>query len=302
MADVASIDDGTFNQAAFEGMEAAGNCVGVDTIFLESAENDATLQISSIIERDVDIVVTLGFQFEEATIKAALERPDLRFIGVDQANPDGISNYVAISFDDQQVGFLAGITAGLSTESETVAIVAGPETVTPVVAIADGFEEGVRHVSPDAVVLRKHMDSFADSQGGANQAQIFVEEGADVVFGAAGDTGTGAIEAAASAGSNVIGVDQDEFFTTFSGGAHPSSEQLLTSAIKRVDLGVFLTITAMATSDVEGGGFLLNVANGGVTYAPFHEADIPDDVATMIEKLRLDLADDKIDLAETNER
>ncbi len=290
VADVGSIDDGTFNQAAFEGMEAAGRCFGVATTFLESAGDDAADEIASMLARDVNIVVTVGFQFQEATLTAAQANPEIKFIGVDQANPDELSNYVAISFRDDQVGFLAGAMAALLSETGTVAVVAGPDYIPPVVAIADGFEAGANHVSPDTVVLRTHLDSFTDPTAGTEVASEFVNEGADVVFGAAGDTGTGATKIAAAMGAYVIGVDQDEYYTTFSGGAAANSSRLATSAIKRVDLGVFLTIAAMGNGEVEGGGLLLDAANGGVTYAPFHEADVSAEVGEQIEQIRQDLA------------
>ncbi|MGH1493593.1 MAG: BMP family ABC transporter substrate-binding protein [Acidimicrobiales bacterium] len=295
VAHVASIDDGTFNQAAFEGMEAASRCFGVTTTFLDSASDDAAAQIASFADRDLDVIITVGFQFQDATLEAVEARPDLRFIGVDQANPDRVPNYVAISFDDGQVGFLAGATAALMTESGTVGIVAGPDSVPPVVAIADGFEAGVRQVSPDVTVLREHLDSFADAPAGARQASDFVKEGADVIFGAAGETGSGAILAGANAGARVIGVDQDEYFTTFAGGAEPNADRLVSSAMKRVDLGVFLTLAAMTTGEVEGGDLVLNATNGGVTYAPFHSADVPASVASTLERLRIDLAAGKLE-------
>ena len=290
VADVGSIDDGTFNQAVFEGMEAAGRCLGVSTTFLESAGENAAEEIASIVDRGVDIVITVGFQFQEATVEAATERPDLRFIGVDQGNPDELSNYVAIAFRDDQVGFLAGAMAALLSDSGTVAVIAGPDSVPPVVAIADGFETGANHVSDEITVLRTHINSFTDAAAGAQSAAAFVGQGADVVFGAAGDTGTGATLTASAMGAWVIGVDQDEYYTTFTGGAQPGAQLLSTSAIKRVDLGVFLTIAAMGTGGVEGGSLLLEAANGGVTYAPFHDADIPSETADALEQIRLGLA------------
>ncbi len=296
VADVGSIDDGTFNQAAFEGMEAAGRCFGASTTLLEAAGDNAAEEIASMVDRDVDIVVTVGFQFQEATLMAAKDRPDLSFIGIDQGNPDEVPNYVAVSFRDDQVGFLAGAMAALLSESGTIGIVAGPDSVPPVVAIADGYEAGAQHVTDDIVVLRDHADSFTDPQAGAELASAFVEQEADVVFGAAGDTGTGATLTAAAMGAMVIGVDQDEYYTTFAGGAAANSSRLATSAIKRVDLGVFLTIAAMGNGEVEGGGLLLDAANGGVTYAPFHEADVPDAAAYRLEEVRLALAaeDDEV--------
>ncbi|MEM7325014.1 MAG: BMP family ABC transporter substrate-binding protein [Actinomycetota bacterium] len=301
VADVASIDDGTFNQAAFEGMEAAGRCFGVDTTFLESAGDDAEVQINSMTERDVDIVITVGFQFEAATQAAVIDRPDLRFIGVDQNNPTEAANYVAMSFQDHQVGFLAGTAAALLSETGTVAVIAGPDTIPPVVAIADGFEAGVRNTAPETEVLRRHLSGFNDGGEGATTADEVIQQGADVVFGAAGEAGAAAIHAAAAKGASVIGVDQDEYFTTFLGGGDPNADALVTSAIKRVDLGVFLTVAAMVAGDLEvGGSILMDAANGGVTYAPFHEADVPASVATKLEAVRAALASGELDATGTD--
>ncbi|MEM7337413.1 MAG: BMP family ABC transporter substrate-binding protein [Actinomycetota bacterium] len=298
VADVAAITDGTFNQYAFEGMEAAGRCFGVLTGFLESAGNDAEEQIGQMVDRDLDIIVTVGFQFAEATAAAAEANPGISFIGIDQTNPTGIENLIGITFRDDQVGYLAGVAAASLSETGTVGIVAGPDTVPPVVAIADGFEAAVAATDPNVSVLRTHLDTFADPQLGAEEGARMLDAGADVLFGAAGPTGTGAIMSAAAAGTSVIGVDQDQYFTSFAGGAEPHADRLVTSAVKRVDLGVFLTVAALTQGAVAGGDFQLDAANGGVTYAPFHEAEVSADVADALEAARRGLADNTIDLTD----
>ncbi|MEM8924279.1 MAG: BMP family ABC transporter substrate-binding protein [Actinomycetota bacterium] len=291
-----SVDDGTFNQAAFEGMEAAGRCFGLATTFLESAGDTSEEKLADLIADDVDVLITVGFQFQEPTVALAASNPDVRFIGVDQANPDGAANYVAISFRDDQVGFLAGAAAAMLTESGTVGVVAGPDTVPPVVAIADGFEAGAVHIDADVDVLREHLDTFADPLAGSATAEDMVDGGADVIFGAAGGTGSGAIATAAGLGAWAIGVDQDEYFTTFAGGAEAHADRLVTSAMKRVDLGVFLTLAAMVTSEVEGDTFLLDVANGVITYAPNHGADVSDETIERMEAIRRDLASGDLEI------
>ena len=92
-----------------------------------------------------------------------------------------------------------------------------------------------------------------------------------------------------------IGVDQDEYFTTFNGGDAPGSEYLATSAMKRVDLAVFRNIVAAMDDSFDGGIYTLDAANDGIVYAPFHDADIPEDVATQLEEMRPGLADGSID-------
>jgi phosphonate transport system substrate-binding protein len=90
-------------------------------------------------------------------------------------------------------------------------------------------------------------------------------------------------------------VDQDEYFTTFAGGAAPGSEFLASSAMKRVDLAVFRNIAAAIDGSFAGGMYILTAANDGITYAPFHDAAIPADVAARVEAVRAGLADGSID-------
>jgi basic membrane protein A len=149
-------------------------------------------------------------------------------------------------------------------------------------------------VDEDINVLSVYNESFNDPAKGESDADQFIGEGADVIFGAGGKTGSSAVQKATQAGLWGIGVDQDEYFSTFQGGDAPGSDHLATSAVKRVDLGVFTEIVAILDGSFEGGVFALTAANGGITYAPFHDADIPDDVADTLEEARKGLADGTI--------
>ena len=185
--------------------------------------------------------------------------------------------------------------AALLTETGIVGVVGGREDVPPVVRFVNGFISGATAIDPDINALSVYNPSFTDPAAGRSAAEQFLGEGADVIFGAGGQTGSGGITAAAEAGAWAIGVDQDEYFTTFGGGTAPGSDRLATSAMKRVDLGVFTNIANALAGTLESGIFTLDAANGGITYAPFHDAAIPDDVATQIEEIRAGLADGSID-------
>ena len=137
--------------------------------------------------------------------------------------------------------------------------------------------------------------SFTDPAKGASDANQFIGEGADVIFGAGGPTGSGGVKAAAEAGVWAIGVDQDEYFTTFAGGTAPGSEFLASSAVKRVDLAVMRLIGAAVAESFEGGPFFGTAANSMITYAPFHDAVIPTEVEAAVEAARAGLADGSID-------
>ncbi|MEE8599528.1 BMP family lipoprotein [Euzebya tangerina] len=296
VTDIGRIDDGTFNQFANDGMEAAADCLGFETNVIETAsEADYSTNIETILESDPEVVVTVGFLLADTTLEAANANPDINFIGIDQFQEEYPENYVGILFREDQGGYIAGAMAALLSESGTVGVVGGLETVPPVVRFVNGYEAGAQSVNPDINVLSVYTDSFTDPAQGASAAEQFLGEGADVIFGAGGQTGSGAVQAAAEAGAWGIGVDQDEYFTTFGGGSSPGADRLATSAIKRVDLGTFVQIGESLTGDFSGGIFTLDAANGGISYAPFHDADVPDDVASQIEEVRAGLADGSIE-------
>jgi len=285
VTDIGRINDGTFNQFANEGMVRAVEDFGLESTFIETqAQTDYAANIQTCLDEGYDIIVTVGFLLADATAQFAAENPDTFFIGVDQFVANPLPNYVGLQFREDQAGFLVGAMAALMSESGTVAGVYGME-IPPVVKFRNGFEQGARYINPDINVLGVYIDSFTASDRGAAAAESFLGEGADVIFGAGGQTGSGGITYAAQNGALVIGVDQDEYFTTFGGGTTPGAENLITSALKRVDNGVYDMIALL----VEGGSlpasgmYVLSVANDGIGYAPAHDADVPAEVTAQVD-------------------
>lgn len=296
VTDLGKIDDRTFNQFAYDGMQAAAKCFGFETSYIETAsEADYEKNITTAVSGKPDMVITVGYLLATDTLAAATANADVKWIGIDQFQDPYPDNYVGVLFREDQGGFLAGTLAGLLTTSNVVGVVGGLETVPPVVRFVNAFEAGAKAINPDVKVLKVYNESFTDPTTGASNADQFIGEGADVIFGAGGKTGSGAVSEATSKGKWGIGVDQDEYFTTFNSGAAPGSEFLATSAVKRVDLGVFDNIVAALNGEFKGGAFALTAENDGITYAPFHDAVIPADVATKLEEVRKGLADGSID-------
>ncbi len=298
VTDVGKINDATFNQFAYEGMMAAVEEFGLDTTFIETqAQTDYETNLNTCISEGYDAIVTVGFLIGDATHAAAAANPDVYFIGVDQGFAEPLPNLVGVQFREDQAGFLAGVMAGLMTESNVVAGVYGID-VPAVVKYRNGYEAGLAYVNPDAVALGVYIDSFTAPDRGAAAAEQFIGEGADVIFGAGGPTGSGAIKYAAENGALVIGVDQDEYSTTFGAGETPGAENLITSAMKRVDSGVYFSIEAL----VNGGEgwptdsfLMLSAENDGVGFAPAHDADVPEEVAEAVQEALDALKDGTLD-------
>lgn len=295
VTDIGKVDDRTFNQYAYEGMIAAQECFGFETSYIETvSEADYAKNIATALEGGPDVVVTVGFLLATDTLTAADANPDTDFIGIDQFQPEFPDNYIGVLFNEDEGGYMAGVLAASLSQSGVIGVVGGREDVPPVVKLVNGYEQGALSVNPDIRVLKIYNESFTAPDKGASDAEQFIGEGADVIFGAGGKTGSGGVAAAAAQGVWGIGVDQDEYFSTFNSGAAPGSEYLASSAVKRVDYAVFAKIVDSLSGEFAGGIFALTAANGGITYAPFHDADIPDDVAAKLEETRLGLADGSI--------
>jgi basic membrane lipoprotein Med (substrate-binding protein (PBP1-ABC) superfamily)/uncharacterized surface protein with fasciclin (FAS1) repeats len=290
------VNDGTFNTFAYNGMLRAAEDYGLETTFIETvAATDYESNFATCIGEGYDVIVTVGFLITDATAAAAAQYPDTLFIGVDQFHANPLPNLVGLQFREDQGGFLAGAMAALMSESGTVGGVYGI-AIPPVVKFRNGFEAGARYINPDINLLGVYIDDFNAPDRGAAAAEQFIGEGADVIMGAGGPTGSGAITYAASEGALVIGVDQDEYFTTFGEGETPGAENLITSAIKRVDNGVYDMIAAAAEGEPfpPGSLYVLEVANDGIGFAPANEADVPQEVTDQVQFILDGLRDGSI--------
>ena len=296
VTDIGRVDDGTFNQFAFEAMEAAAECFGFETSYIETvSEADYATNISTSLEASPNVLITNGFLIATDTLGAAQANPDVDFIGVDQFQEEFPANYIGVLFREDQGGYMAGVLAASLSETGVIGVVGGREDVPPVVRFVNAYETGAKSVNPDIRVLSVYNESFTAPDKGASDAAQFIGEGADVIFGAGGQTGSGGVAAAAEQGVWGIGVDQDEYFTTFNSGEAPGSDKLATSAVKRVDLAVFRNIVASMTDEFTGGLYTLEAENDGITYAPFHDAELPEEAIAALEEARKGLADGSID-------
>jgi basic membrane protein A and related proteins len=275
------VNDGTFNQFAYEGLVQAEEEMGIETTYIEpQAATDYRSSIDTCIQEGFEVVIGVGFTIYDDTLAAAEDNPDVYFIGVDHFDTLGLPNYVGLDFRDDQAGFLMGALAAMVTETDIVAAVYGP-AVPQVVRFRNGYEQGAKYINPDIEVLGVYLDSFEAPDRGASTASQFVGDGADVIFGVGGPTGTGAITFAAGEGAWVIGVDQDEFVTSFNNGETPGADRVISSAIKRIDVAVYTVLEILVNGDFEnfpgGSNAVFSAENGGVDFAPKHDADVPDE-------------------------
>jgi len=286
VTDVGKVNDGTFNQYAYMGLQKAEKDLGIGTKYIETqAQADYGKNIQSLVEQKCEIVIAVGFMMGDAIKEASGKYPDTKFAIVDNS-ASTLANVRGLVFAEDQAGYMAGALAASMTKSGTIAVVGGME-IPPVQKYVKGYEAGAKSIKADVAVKSVYIDTFTDRARGAEAAKSFMSEGADVIFGAGGQTGSGGVQAAAEAGAYVIGVDQDEYVTTFQNGAAPGADKIISSAMKRVDQAVFLTIKDVVDGKFTNGVSVYNAANGGIGLAPYNKADgaIPAEVKTKMEEI-----------------
>lgn len=281
--DSGSENDKSFNEYTLKGAREAATAAGFDFAFAspQSATDYERALESLITEQQPALVITVGFRMGDATAKAAQRHPNIKFAIVDNlyspgfgcpetaqdcySSEGGLTNVTSLMFAEDEVSYLAGALAACMSQTGKIASVAGLE-IPPVVRFVTGFQHGARSVKPDIVTLNQYIPDFNDPATGKVVAQDFISQGADVIFGAAGNTGNGALQAAREAGLMAIGVDVDQYL------AYPEvKEALLTSASKKVDVAAAAAVTDFAAGQLKAGVRMANINNGGVGLAPFHD-------------------------------
>ncbi len=292
VTDVGEVDDKSFNQSAWEGVQQAEKDMGALVKYVETKDaKDYGSNIALFADKKYDVIVTVGFAMGTASAEAAAKYPDIKFVGVDQGQfADPIPNLVGLIFHEDQSGFLAGALAAMMTKTGTIAAVLGTNLVPPVQAFKVGYEKGAQYINPDIKIIATYhpggLDvAFTDPEWGATTAKQALDNGADVVFGAGGKTGNGAlIEVAGNAGKYCIGVDSDQWETVPE--AHAC---LISSAMKLITPAVVALVKSAKDGTFQAGGNFY----GGAGLAPFHDFDskIPADVKTKLDEIAKGLLD-----------
>jgi len=293
VTDVGKIDDKSFNQSTWEGVKQAEKELGATVQYIETTDSkDYAKNIAQFADAGFDVVVTVGFGLGEATLEAGPKYPNVKFIGVDQFQAPGseVPNVVGLVFPEDQSGFLAGALAALMSKSGKIGAVLGTDAVPPVWRFGEGYRAGAKYVKPDIeVTVVYHNDvgfdkTFTDPEWGKTTALSMIDKGVDVVFGAGGKTGNGALLGCAERGVMAIGVDTDQYYTV------PEAQKvLLTSAMKLLTPGTFELIKMAKEGNFPQGGNYMGQAG----LAPYHDLDskVPAEVKAKIQEIDKALKD-----------
>lgn len=275
VTDVGGVNDKSFNQTSWEGLQAlAAEDPDFEVNYLESkTDADYQTNINTFIDEEYDLIICVGYMLADATREAAEDNPDQKFAIIDDASCADLDNVACLMFAQEQASYLVGLVAGSVTESKTVGYVQGMVSDS-MNLFGIGFISGVKEVCPDAKVLQYNANNFGDIAGGATAAKDMITNGADVIYQAAGGTGIGVINACDEEGIWAIGVDTDQ--------SSLAPDHVITSAMKRVDVASQDIAKAVKDDAFTAGVHTYDLSNGGVDLAPTRD-HIPEDVLKVVE-------------------
>ncbi|MCG7342926.1 BMP family protein [Sporosarcina sp. ACRSL] len=304
VTDVGGVDDKSFNQSAWEGIQQFGKDNGLSEgdggyAYLQSkGEADYTSNLNALTRRNFDLVFGVGFLMEEAINTIAEQQPDTNYAIIDGEVDQ--PNVASVMFKEQEGAFLAGVAAALMTKTDKIGFVGGMEI--PVIERFEaGFVAGVAAVNPDIKVDVKYTGAFDKAELGKAEAGRMYSSGIDIIFHAAGGTGNGVFaeakerkQADKDANVWVIGVDSDQYDE----GQVGDDNITLTSMLKRVDVAV-QDIAGLAMEGKFPGGEtkVYGIEDDGVGLADSRGA-IPQDVLDQIEEFKQKIANGEIEVPE----
>ena len=274
--------DKSFNEGIYNGIEKFREETGISyTEFEVSNEAQREQALRNFARRGYDPIIAVGFGQAPALEKVAAEYPDTSFSIIDMVVD--LPNVQSIVFKEHEGSFLVGMIAALASETGKVGFVGGMD-IPLIRKFGCGYEQGVRHVNPDADVYQNMTGTtpaaWNDPVKGAELAKSQFDRGADVVFAAAGGTGLGVLQAAADGGKLSIGVDSNQNYL------HPGS--VLTSMLKRVDVAAYDVYQSAMDGTWTAGIRNLGLAEDGVGWAldEHNEALISAQMATQVDAAR----------------
>jgi basic membrane protein A and related proteins len=271
--DVGGRGDQSFNDAAAAGLDKAVKELGVQSKEAAATNGEAESarqeRLQQLIDAGYNNVVAVGFAYAKSVGAAAKANPNVKFAIVDDASPDSAGpNVDQITFAEEQGSYLVGAAAALKSKANHVGFVGGVNTDL-IKKFQAGYQAGAKAVNPNIVIDVKYLTDPPDFSGfnsvdkGKAAAEGMYQGGADIVYQAAGGSGGGVFTAAKAAGKLAIGVDSDQAKTA----AADVRDVIMTSMIKKVDVGVYDFIKSVSNNSFKAGNKIFDLKAGGVDYS-----------------------------------
>jgi basic membrane protein A len=294
VSDVAKFNDKGFNENQLNGAQKAAKDMGINVITAESnSAADYIPNLASCGRKGANIVLAAGFLLAKAENTVAKQYPKVDFTITDDSIHDpaftASTNIAGLTYATQENSYLVGCLAGLMVKKQggkQVIGVVGGIKIPPVDTFLAGYKAGAEKCDPGITVLIGYSQDFNDKAKCKTVAQNQIDQGSQVEFNVAGPCGIATLDAANQAGIWGVGVDVDQ--------AYLYPKTVLTSAVKRVDVGVYDAIKAAKDGTFKGGQDLVfNLKNNGVALGKVN-SKVPKEFLTKVNQLKQQIIAGKI--------
>jgi basic membrane protein A len=277
ITDTGGINDRSFNQSAWEGLQTWGKSNDLKqgkgyNYFQSNSASDYVPNFNSAETAGYKLMFGIGFSLQDATSQAAKNNPNSDYVIIDSVIT-GQKNVASATFADEQAAYLAGVAAAKTTKTDKIGFIGGMQSDI-ITAFQVGFEKGIASVNPKIKVDVQYAGSFTDAAKGQAIATSMYNSGDDVVYQCAGGVGVGAFTEAKALNQTrnaadkvwLIGVDQDQgYLGDYTSKDGQKSNFVLVSTIKEVGKVVQDVSNKTAAGKFPGGQTLVyNLKNGGV--------------------------------------
>jgi basic membrane protein A len=277
--------DKSFNEAAATGAEKFKAETGIDfRDFEPTSDTQGEQAIRNFASRGFNPVVAVSFAWTSAMEKVAAEFPDTKFVIVDSVVE--LPNVRSVVYKEEEGSYLVGLLAGMASKTGKVGFIGGMD-IPLIRKFACGYAQGAKAAN-DKIEVFQNMTgttgaAWNDPVRGGELTKNQLDQGADVVYAAAGATGLGVLQTAADNKKLSIGVDSNQ------NHLHPGS--VLTSMVKRVDLAVYNAYSDVKNDKFTGGIVALGVKEDGVAYSldADNKALITPEMIAAVDKAKADI-------------
>lgn len=303
VTDVGGIDDHSFNEGTWRGIEefAKENDLDKSCIKYLQSKNDSDYEpnLSSFADEGYDLIVAAGFKFDKAIGNVAPTYPDTNFLVIDTVSKE--KNVQSATFKAEQSSYLAGVAAAMQAKAQggdAVGFIGGEEQDL-ILAFQAGYEQGVKSVDSSMKVHVDYAGGFDKTEMGSTLAEKQYSAGAKVIYHAAGGTGNGVFASAIARAEKgeqvwVIGVDSDQYDTGMYDKENKKSVTL-TSALKRVDVASKNAAKQVLDGKFKSGNVVYTIKEDGVSL-PDNNPNLSDEINAKLKEVVKDMKDGKIEV------
>ncbi|SCW78708.1 basic membrane protein A [Paenibacillus tianmuensis] len=295
VTDIGGVNDNSFNQSAWEGLQRLTKDTGAQVKYLQSkSDSEYIPNLTQMVKGNFNLTWGIGFIIGDAMKTVATQNPNAKLAIID--NVVDAPNVESVTFAENEGSYLVGVVAGLMTKTSKIGFIGGMDI--PVIKRFEaGFKAGVAAVNPSAKLTINYTGAFDKPDLGKAAASTIYNDGADIIFHASGATGNGVFNEAKDrlkAGKKVwvIGVDQDQSKLF-------GDDVTLTSMIKRVDEAVYRISNDLIAGKYEGGKtIVLGLKDDGVGLPDTSKKNVPEDVLKKVEEYKQKIVKGEIKVPE----